>query len=895
MRVRTFHVFFFAFLGTTGISHSQLPTKWPMVTREMKPWTRWWWLGSAVDKQNLSRLLKEYNKVGLGGVEITPIYGVQGNDTNDIPYLSPKWMEMLNYTVSEAAKLGMGVDMPTGTGWPFGGPQVTDNVDGQDKHSVVVMPVTGAGTIILRQTLGKIEAISAVADDGETRVITESLGPNGNLPWSPPPGKKWTLYILRSRSSGMKVKRAAPGGEGRCINPFSIDSLNEYLARFHAALKDVPRGGIRSHFHDSFEYAADWSPELLKEFKIKRGYDLAEHLPALAMRGPKEEIARVRTDYRQTVAELLLENFTKPWSDWAHKQGSLSRNQAHGSPGNLLDLYGAVDIPETEVFRSTGDIRVSKLASSAAHVMGHKLVSSETGTWQSEHFTETLSDTKRIIDRLLVAGINHVFYHGTAYSPENAKWPGWLFYASTSFQPTHPIWHDFGALNEYVTRCQSILQSGSPDNDVLVYFPIHDIWMNQPGLFNFTIDGKWLEKEAVGEVASKLLKAGYSFDYVSDSQLLSARVSNGRIVTKGGEYRTIVVSNCNVIDKSTWNQLINLAQSGAMVVFEEGLPEKVIEFTTPGKGLSGTTTDGVSKPIRDGDLQVITTEKGKLVIGLNCVDVLDQLHVRHEVIGRNSNLRFIRRRTDAGIAYFILNTGDERFHGSLPLMSVGKSLVRMDPMTGSIERVSVQAIGSATLVDVQLDPGETVIYLVSNAANTDVPVFKPYISADGPLVLKNPWHVKFISGGPTLPAESTEGTLGSWTEWKGDEVKKFSGTAIYTTTFDTFRPGLTSAMLDLGKVCGSARVTVTGKFICTLLGPTYHTVLHNLKEHGNRLEIEVTNSAANRIRDMDIHREPWRIFKEINFVNIDYKPFDASKWPLRPSGLIGPVGMSPGK
>ena len=33
--------------------------------------------------------------------------------------------------------------------------------------------------------------------------------------------------------------------------------------------------------------------------------------------------------------------------------------------------------------------------------------------------------------------------------------------------------------------------------------------------------------------------------------------------------------------------------------------------------------------------------------------------------------------------------------------------------------------------------------------------------------------------------------------------------------------------------------------------------------------------------------------KEINFVNINYKPFDASKWDLAPSGLLGPVTLTP--
>jgi len=66
-----------------------------------------------------------------------------------------------------------------------------------------------------------------------------------------------------------------------------------------------------------------------------------------------------------------------------------------------------------------------------------------------------------------------------------------------------------------------------------------------------------------------------------------------------------------------------------------------------------------------------------------------------------------------------------------------------------------------------------------------------------------------------------------------------------------------------------------------------------LRPAGNQLVVEVTNVAANRIRDMDQRGVPWRIFHDINFVNIDYQPFDASVWPVRPAGLLGPVTLTP--
>ena len=105
-----------------GVMQAQ---QWPNTPVEARPGARWWWLGSAVDEKNLTYNLEEYARTGMGAVEITPIYGVQGNDANEIQFLSPRWMEMLKHTQAEGKRTGIEIDMNTGTGWPFGGPEVS--------------------------------------------------------------------------------------------------------------------------------------------------------------------------------------------------------------------------------------------------------------------------------------------------------------------------------------------------------------------------------------------------------------------------------------------------------------------------------------------------------------------------------------------------------------------------------------------------------------------------------------------------------------------------------------------------------------------------------------------------------------------------------------------------
>ena len=161
-------------------------------------------------------------------------------------------------------------------------------------------------------------------------------------------------------------------------------------------------------------------------------------------------------------------------------------------------------------FINSGDrnILISKLASSAAHVKHagaatDPAVSSESCTWICEHFCETAGAVKTFLDRLFLSGVNHVFYHGMCYSAADAKWPGWTFYASLEMNRFNPLWHDADVLNAYVARVQSIARTTAIDNDLLVYWPLHDLWMDPKGLEQqLTVHRRsWMTEQPVGRIA----------------------------------------------------------------------------------------------------------------------------------------------------------------------------------------------------------------------------------------------------------------------------------------------------------------------------------------------------------------------------------------------------------
>jgi hypothetical protein len=192
----------------------------------------------------------------------------------------------------------------------------------------------------------------------------------------------------------------------------------------------------------------------------------------------------------------------------------------------------------------------------------------------------------------------------------------------------------------------------------------------------------------------------------------------------------------------------------------------------------------------------------------------------------------------------------------------------------------------------QLDPGQAIFVKTYRAAAVAAPTWSYRTPTAAPTPIAGTWRVEFISGGPQLPPSFETHRLASWTELAGSESEAFAGTARYSTGIapDIVTPRY---LLDLGQVADSARVTFNGKLVATLIGPPYQLEIGPLLDDNNLLEVEVTNVAANRIRDLDRRKVKWKIFKDINFVDIDYRPFDAANWPVRQAGLLGPVTLTP--
>jgi len=782
----------------------------------------------------------------------------KGAEARNIPFLSDKYMEMLAHVTAEAKRLGLGVDMATGTGWPFGGPNVTQ-ADAELQVDIVN---------------GKIE----------------------------------------TKPTGFSVKRAAPGGGGLVVNPYSVTAISNYLKIFSNALSKLPKGALRSQFHDSFEYKATWANEIPEKFRTLHGYDLFEHAKELGGLGDPDTVSRVKADYRKTVEELHLE-YIQTWVKWAHSLGELTREQAHGSPGNLLDLYAAADIPETELFgaqkypipgfrRDAGDVApdahppmVHRLASSAAHVAGHPLSSSETFTWLREHFREAPSQMKPEIDQLFLTGINHLVYHGTAYSPSDAPWPGWLFYAATEANSRNPLWSEFANVNGYIERCESMLQSGAPDNDILLYWPLDDLWHSTKGMTRrlSVHSHDWLVPTTAGQAATEMVEKGYAFDFISDRQVLATDYVNNSIKTSGGNYRTLLIPHTEHMSPATLRHMIALANQGATVLFIDALPTDVPGLGTLEKRRADLKAQIAQLKFTAPDANGVQTArvgKGSISLSVSVQSLLAIAKTTREPVA-DLGLGFIRRRLPEGYVYFIANLSDKPVESWVKLGKPATSAVLLDPMTKLGGVAAFDKTGDNARVFLQLRPGESIFIKTLDSRQSRGEAWNYYKEKNAPVIIEGDWKLTFLQGGLEIPAPRKLSKLGSWTDATDAAAQNFGGTARYEIEFSLPEGAKPDAWrLILGDVRETAHVSVNGTDIGHVWGLPFDTLIAApLKIGRNVLTIDVTSTASNRIRDLDKRGVQWKNGK--NFVNIDYKPFDASGWLLKPSGLLGPIQLVP--
>jgi alpha-L-rhamnosidase len=882
---------------------------------------RWWWFGPAVAKPELEREMRVMKEGGIGGFEVQPVYPLSLDDPakgiRNFPFLSDEYLDSLRFVSAKARELGMRMDLTLGSGWPFGGPQVsindaagmlrTERVKVDHNSRTVPIPNTGAGEQLLATFL--VRPRGETIDPESIRELTEVRDGLVQLPALDGPGE--VLFFISSRT-GMMVKRPAIGGEGFVLDHLSRNATDLYLNkvgdRLLQAFGSTPPYAI---FSDSLEvYNQDWTSDFLSEFKARRGYDLKPLLPALvADIGPQTEA--VRYDWGRTITELLNKRFLAPVHAWSQRNRTLFRMQDYGIPAAAISSNAYVDLPEGEGSQWK-IVRASRWASSASHLYGRPVTSSETWTWlHSPVFRATPLDMKAEADLHFLEGINQLIGHGWPYTPPAVDYPGWRFYAAAVFDEKNPWWIAMPDIAAYLQRVSFLLRQGQPANDVAFYLPNSDAYARfSPGHVHL-IDTL---RELVGDdVIPRVLEAGYNFDFFDDESLKQlGQVEKGQLGLGPNQYRVVILPGVERIPLETMKTLESFARNGGIVIATRRLPARV-----PGLHASQaeqTQLREITERLFTGASPLghfAANENHDLSTMLNSLLPQDVA-----LFPAASDVGFIHRHATQGEIYFLANTGNMPQTLQATFRVSGMQVERWDPLSGRVWPVTAATrSASGTTVTLSLAPYESAVLVFSNRTlpRTSNRSAAAVSAAVEPMDLSNGWQVTFgISGATNGEAHGDSITLDHLRSWTEDEgTRYFSGQATYLKTFSlpaaSSQPGV-SVRLDFGPgqpvpvqpikagmqtwfdapVREAAVVYVNdqraGAIWCA---PYALDVTRFLRAGENRLRIVVGNLAINYMAG--------RRLPDYRLLNLRYgerfQAQDMDRIKIVPAGLLGPIRL----
>ena len=846
---------------------------------DCRPWTRWWWFGADITYAQIERELSFMADHGYGGAEIAFVYAWPGADRGPDP-LSPEWTKLLEHAAITAHRLGLGLDITCGSGWPFGGPHIPQHLTARTVRVAEGRESIGAAErVIATVTAPRLgSGVPPIADPRRASRQNEGDIPPGCI----------VAHIVEA-PSGQHVKRAAPAQEGPVLDHFCKAALEAHLSAWGPPLLEVANAApVRALFCDSWEVDGPyWTQAFPEEFERRRGYDIIPLMPFILdfWRAPSaDDIARALHDYRQTLHELAMENFYLPFADWCRAHGFLARVQTHGSPTEPLESYGAMDIPETETMLLP--FANSQLAASAARLYARGPVTSETFTcpygWPNlRMFAERPDDLKLTADQQFAYGVQQVVNHGFASSPETSDGPGRHFYATTHLNHRLPWVRGLRELHRYLTRVSYLMRLGVAVPDLAVYLPIHDVWRQALGPSGEELFSWHAERGAL-RVPQAI--AGYTYDWVNDAALCDMVAHQGRARYREVAYPALVLPSLRHLPSETTDAIRRLAVNGVPVYAEKPFLASLRPLV---------------RPVEELDLPpAVQVSPGPTPYQRRRYEGYDILFVGPRVKGPTYPMRYrfarsLREEQDVVLTYslekWLYGTGypcsavDRRGSGR-GTDAETPHLIRIDALSGRFERAMPEVEQSCLVVRLRLPAAEPIILLISDHAIACDEPHAPRVErpVPGPFIL-------------TLP-DGTIHQMDQLEDWRAiGGLADFSGTLEYSfeLQLETLPPS--PVWLDLGEVEIMAELTLNDVSLgLTLFHPHRFRLDPHLRLGSNRVTVRVTNLAFNSVQGWRQSRGPvppiagltaeeWDGLFRVGLLD---EPAERL-----PSGLLGPVHL----
>jgi hypothetical protein len=749
-----------------------------------RPWVYWTWLNSNVTREGITADLEAMRRVGIGGALILDVD--QGTPPGPVKFFDTGWRDLFRHAVAEAARLGLELNMNNGVGyfgsggpwvkpeqgmqWIFasetrvpGGARWTGTLPqpartGRDYRDLAVYAVAEPAASADPKTRFKIADFEMKALYWKTWVayrgtrsaptdatapasavipldrvvdLTSRMTPDGTLDWDAPPGE-WTVLRLGHASNGSEIGPALRDQRGLETDKLSRAATALHFDAFVKTLRETlspeSRSALVGTHIDSWEGGGqNWTPGMREEFARRRGYDPLPYLPILTHRvlGDLQTTERFLWDLRQTVSELMVENYVAEFHRLARQENLRFTFEAYTTTGNDLDVANYVDEPMAEFWTPTGQgadfYPTAKSMSSAAHLSGRPVVGAEAFTsGSSEKWLWHPAMFKAIGDDAFAQGVNRFVFHRYAAQRFTDRAPGlqmgpWGLH----YERTNTWWEWSGPWHAYLTRCQHLLRQGEFVADVLRL-------QSEEPLLRFQVRPL----------------VGHDYDACGPDTFRQLAVRDGQLALPTGRaYRLLVLDHTGTMTVPLLARIRDLVRAGAAIVGEA-------PHATPGL---------TNLPQADADLRALVAELwgadptatdrlvglGRVFSGIRPEAALARLGVPPDFdAGSASRLRWLHRRTADADLYFVANPEDRQVNTSVTFRVTGDRAPEFwQPETGRTTRVALfTALPDATRVRLQLGPRESVFVVFPAGPRKQARAIDPVLSLsrDGRPLLDQP-------------------------------------------------------------------------------------------------------------------------------------------------------------
>jgi hypothetical protein len=881
---------------------------------DAKSWVLWHWLRTPTTPEAMTRDLEEIKAKGFEGFALHDTGAGTGLPLPSRLPWSPEFRKEMRYVAREAKRLGLKFVLgaaPSGMTAPGLDPQYSDQ---ELKWSVqeVTGPMKFEGVLPLPEKSKEPFRREAFNQDGspmfwdirvlavpvkkpialeEVQDISSTMDSTGKLSWEVPAGK-WRIMRFIQRPKNV-FERWGEQYATYCdlLSPEGIEQA--WALTMAPLLKEMTpeeRSGLVGVEDDSYEGGhGDWTRILPQEFQKRRGYDLLKYLPVLAGETIGDDVTTtaVKRDYKQTKMEMVAENYFGRFRQLCHQNGLEFYAQSTNYPQyrwNGHQFFTPYVDHSTAEFWQEDKKQFNRATATANHIFGRKITASEAFTAIGPYWEETPFFLKGLVDRAYCEGMNRVWIHSYSHSPLLDAKPGYVFMAGTIINRNITWWDESPAFFNYMERCQALLQEGNFAADVL--------WLIGDGLV-----GDFETKGAVLE-----LKGGYDYDRISNDNFAEmANFRDGRIVLPSGmKYRVLVMPPFHQrMGLLALKKIAELAEAGATVIGARPLGISGLRFDAEDEKefaqLKAKLWGDNPNPQSASDTKV---GRGRVINGKQPWQVMGEMGLgpdfEYEGLSEKGEVNWIHRQSADADWYFVSSRGLSPEKLTCKFRVNGKQPELWDAVTGEMrDATAFRQENGQTIVPLEFDSTSSffIVFRKSIAPDAAGTTASNYPTTQEIGQLDGAWRVAFDPkwGGPAEPV--TFDSLVDWTSRPEDGIKFYSGSAIYTKTFDVpggFKPGQ-RVMLDLGEVREVASVRLNGKDLGVVwTQPARVDITAAIKPTGNQLELKIVNLWPNRLIGDD-SLLPEKQFTKFNMRNYFGKHLFAKGSTLRPSGLLGPV------